>query len=116
MVPYNNFMPFPCMQSHGIIWFHAWNRMESYDSMHGIAWNHMVPCMEPYGIILFHAWNCMELYNCRHEIGLNHMENEGMTSKNIENIKIIFKTTGRTSRIRSKITERTTGTRSKKKR
>ena len=34
-----------------------------------------------------------------------------MTSENIENIK----TTRRTSRIRSKITERTTGTRSKKK-
>ena len=24
------------MESHGIIWFHAWNRMESYGSMHGI--------------------------------------------------------------------------------
>ena len=79
--------------------------------MHGIAWNHMVPCMESYGIIWFHAWNRMELCNCRHEIGLNHMENEGntvITSENIENIKIRSKTSGRTSRIRSKITERTT--------
>ena len=51
MVPYNKFMPFPCMESHGIIWFHAWNRMESYGSMHGIVWNHMVPSMESHGII-----------------------------------------------------------------
>ena len=39
-----------------------------------------------------------------------------MTSENVENIKIGSKTTGRTSRIRSKITEKTTGTRSEKKR
>ena len=57
--------------------FHVGNRMESYGSMHGIVWNHMVPCMESYGNMWFHAWNRMELYNCRHEIGLNHMENEG---------------------------------------
>ena len=63
MAPYDNFMPFPCMESHGIIWFHAWNRMESYGSMHGIVWNRM------------------GLHNCRHEIGLNHMENEGNHSK-----------------------------------
>ena len=54
--------------------------MESYGSMHGIVWNHMVPCMESYGNIWLHAWNRMKLYNCRHEIGLNHMENEGMDS------------------------------------
>ena len=68
MVPYDNFMPFPCIESHGIIWFHAWYRMESYGSMHGIGWDHMVPCMESYGIIWVHAWNPMELYNRRHEI------------------------------------------------
>ena len=83
MVPYDNFMPFPCMELHGIIWFHAWNDMESYGSMHGIAWNYMDPCMEAYGIIWFHAWNRMELYNCRYEIGLNHMENEGNHSNDI---------------------------------
>ena len=75
----------PCMESRGIIWFQAWNRIESYGSRHGIVWNHMVPGMESHGIIWFHAWNRMESYgsklgiawNCRYEIGLNHMENEG---------------------------------------
>ena len=62
MVPYDNFMPFPCMESHGIIWFHAWNRMESYGSMHGIVWNHW-----------FHAWNRMESYGSMHGIVWNHM-------------------------------------------
>ena len=38
-----------------------------------------------------------------------------MTSENIENIKVRSKATGRTSRIRSEITELTTGTRSEKK-
>ena len=73
MVLYDNFMPFPCMESHGIIWFHAWNRMESYRSMHGIAWNHMVPCMESHGIISFHAWNRMESYG-----SMNRMESYGI--------------------------------------
>ena len=54
MVPYDNFMPFPCMESHGIIWFHALPCMESYDSMHGIAWKVCRPW--------FHAWNRMESY------------------------------------------------------
>ena len=77
MVPYDNFMPFPCM--------------ESYVSMHGIVWNHMVPCMELYGNIWFHAWNRMELYNCRLEIGLNHMENEGNHCNDILKYRKNFK-------------------------
>ena len=51
MVPYDYFMLFPCMESHGIIWFHAWNRMESYGSIHGHVWNHLVSCMESHGMI-----------------------------------------------------------------
>ena len=66
---------------HGTIWFHtiiscrlhAWNRMESYGSMHGIAWNHIVPCMELYGIKWFYAWNRMESYGSMHGIAWNHM-------------------------------------------
>ena len=31
----------PCMESYGMIWFHAWNRMELYNSRHEIGLNHM---------------------------------------------------------------------------
>ena len=90
-LPGSKFISLPRDSMHGTIWFHTiiscrfhpWNRMESYGSMHGIAWNHMVLCIESYGIIWFQAWNRMELYNCRHEIGLNHMENEGNHSNDI---------------------------------
>ena len=87
MVPYDNFVPFPCMESHGIIWFHAWNRMEVYNlgmKLDGIIWK--------------------------------TKETTVMTSEKIENKRIRSKTTGRASRKRYKITVRTTGTSPKKKR
>ena len=47
-------MPFSCMESHGIIWFHALTCMESYDSMRGIAWKVFTSWL--------YAWNRMESY------------------------------------------------------
>ena len=51
-IAWNNMVP--CMESHGIIWFHALPRMKSCDSMRGIAWK---VCRS-----WLHAWNRMESY------------------------------------------------------
>ena len=90
MVPYDNFMPFPCMESHGIIWFHELPCMESYDSMRGIAWKvctswfHAWNRMESCGSMHFHVWNhmipCVELHGrsvrhgSMHGIVLSHTD------------------------------------------
>ena len=47
VIPYDNLMPFPCIELHGIIQLYAWDRWQSNDSMNGIVWNHMMLWVKP---------------------------------------------------------------------
>ena len=74
MVPYDIFMPFPCIFqlfsesdtlveqkfeilriSNFCFSFHTFPCMESYGSMHFHVWNHMIPCVELHGRSVGHG-------------------------------------------------------------